>query len=311
MQQRRNIRLLISFGVLIIATVTVFFLLKAGGRVIVGTDLFRVEDFTKIDKVVLTKKGNPTELKFDGARWKVNDQLADRNMIDVLFATLQQAEPKRPVAESLQDSISNMLTAQGVRVSLFAGEELQQEFLAGGNPAKTLAYFKKPTEDESYVMVIPGYRVYASGVFELDENGWKDKYVFGFNWRNFQTLKATIAGNPKSDFEVAMGKVYFEVKGVTSIDTAKLNDFLDAVSLLTADEYVRKDEVSGYDSLLKSKPILELQVSDVSGKSYSLVLYEFGNRNSVLGILQGEQPAFFDRRKMTGILKNKSWFVKN
>lgn len=311
MQKKRNIRLLISFGVLIIVTGSVFLLLNADNRMIVNKNLFRVDDFAKIDKVVLAKDGKPIELKFDGARWKVNNQLADRNMIDVLFATLQQAEPKRPVAESVQDSINTVLEKDGIRVSLFSADELLKEFIAGGNTTKSQAYFKNPDERESYVMVIPGYRVYASGVFELDENGWKDKYVFSFNWRNFQALKATFPVNPKNDFEVAMGKVYFEVKGVTSIDTTKLNDFLDAVSLLTVDEYIRKDDVAGYDSLIKSKPILELQVSDVSGKSYSLVLYETDNRNSVLGIIQGEQPAFFDKRKITGLLKSKNWFARD
>lgn len=309
MQKKQNIRLLIFFGILIIAAVSVFFLLNTDNRMIVNKDIFRVEDFTKIDKVVLTKEGTPIELKFDGTRWRVNDQLADRNMIDVLFATLQQAEPKRPVAESLKDSINAVLEKEGIKVSLFSADELQNEFIAGGNATKSQAYFKDLGERESYVMVIPGYRVYASGVFELDENGWKDKYVFSFNWRNFQTLKATIPGNPKSDFEVAMGKVYFEIKEVASVDTTKLNDFLDAVSLLTVDEYISKVEVTGYDSLLRSKPILELHVSDVSGKSYSLVLYEWGNKTSVLGIIQGEQLAIFDRRKVTGILKSRNWFA--
>lgn len=311
MQQKRNIKLLFSLSALILSTVIVFFSFNTDDKQLVDKGIFRVEDFTRIDKVVLTKEKNSIELKFDNSRWKVNGQLADRNMIDVLFATLQQAEPKRPVAESLQDSIGNMIGQNGVTVSLFAGNELQRKFLAGGNSSKTQAYFKNPSEDESYIMVIPGYRVYASGIFELDENGWKDKYVFNFNWKNFQELKAAFPNYPKSDFEITMGKVYFEVKGVTEVDTTKLNDFLDAVSLLTVDEYIRKDEVAWYDSLLKSKPTLELQVSDVSGKSYSLVLYESGNRTSVLGIIQGEQPAFFNRRKVTGILKNKSWFVKN
>ena len=310
MQKKRNIKLLISLGALMLITVVIFFAFNTDDSVMVDKDLFKVQDFTAIDKVILKRGEGQMELKFDGARWKVNNQMADRTMIDVLFATLQQAEPKRPVAESLQDSINSMLDQEGVLVGLYIADDLQREFLAGGNPAKTQAYFKNPTEDKSYVMVIPGYRVYASGIFELNENGWKDRYVFNFNWRNFQNLKSIFPGNPKNDFEVAMGKVYFEVKGVTSIDTTKLNDYLDAVSLLVVDQYAKKEEVNGYNSLLKTKPVLEIQVSDVSGKNYSLALYEFGSITQVLGIIQGVQPAFFDRRKVTGILKDRSWFVK-
>jgi hypothetical protein len=198
-----------------------------------------------------------------------------------------------------------------VLVSLFAGDELQQEFIAGGNPGKTQAYFKIPGEKECYIMNIPGYRVYASGIFELDEPGWKDKLVFNFNWRNFQSLKATHPASPQHDFEVAMGKAYYEVKGVAVADTTKLNDFLDAVSLLTVDQYVTREAVDGYDSLIGTKPLLDLQISDVSGKTYTLVLYQGGTSGAVLGVIGGAQPAFFDKRKVAGVLKSRNWFVKN
>src|SRR5687768_2928745 len=105
MQKKRNIRLLISLGVLVIFICGLSFVLNRGDEQTVDTKLFRVSDFTLIDKIVLAKQGKPIELKFDGTRWKVNNQPADRRMIDVLFATLQQATPKRPVAESLRDSV--------------------------------------------------------------------------------------------------------------------------------------------------------------------------------------------------------------
>jgi hypothetical protein len=106
-------------------------------------------------------------LKFNGAKWRVNDQLSDVDMVDVLFATLQQAEPKRPFSGGEQDSVNETLTKQGVIVRLFEGEILQKEFIAGGNAAKTQAYFKNVETDEWYVMSIPGYRVYPCSVTNL------------------------------------------------------------------------------------------------------------------------------------------------
>jgi hypothetical protein len=311
MQRKRNIQLLFALGYLIATTVLVWFFFNRKVEEVGDKNIFKVEDLKQIDKIILTKNERPIELKFDGARWKVNNQLADRSMIDVLFATLQQAEPKRAVNESIQDSINTILKNEGVHVSLYTTDELQKEFVAGGNVNKTQAYFKNPADDESYVVVIPGYRVYTSGIFELEENGWKDKYVFNFNWKNFQTLKSTVPDFPKNDFEIGMGKSYFEVKGMNSVDTTKLNDYLDAISFLTVDQFINKEEVTGYDSLINGKAFLELQVSDVSGKVYSLLLYETGNKTNVLGMVQGSQPAFFDKRKIAGILKKRDWFIKN
>jgi hypothetical protein len=310
MQRKRNIQLLFALGYLTVTTALLWFYLNRKEEPVDKT-IFKVEDLKQIDKIVLAGNQQTVELKFEGARWKVNNQLADRSMIDVLFATLEQAEPKRQVVESMQDSVATILENSGVRVSLYGGEHVQQEFLAGGNANKTQAYFKPVNDEECYVMVIPGYRVYTSGIFELRENGWKDKYVFNFNWKNFQTLKSGFPGNPKNDFEIGMGKAYFEVKGISAIDTTKLNDYLDAVSLLTVDEFVNKEEVAGYDSLVNGKPLVELVVNDVAGRKYSLALYEISSKTSVLGIIQGAQPAFFDKRKVAAILKRRDWFVKN
>jgi hypothetical protein len=310
MQRKRNIQLLFALGSLMVTTVLVWFFFNRKEEA-VDKNIFRVEDLNQIDKIILTKNEKIITLTYEGARWKVNGQLADRSMIDVLFATLQQAEPKRQIAESQQDSVATILKNDGVRVSLYSANNVQQEFLAGGNATKTQTYFKPVADDACYLIVIPGYRVYTAGIFELEENGWKDKYVFNFNWKNFQALKSEFPGSPKSGFEIGMGKAYFEVKGVASVDTTKLNDYLDAVSLLTVDQFVDQQEVTGYDSLRSAPPILDLQVSDVSGKTYSLSLYEAATKTSVLGIIQGTQPAFIDKRKAAAILKRKDWFIQN
>lgn len=310
MQQKRNIRLLISLGILTITTVIVFFAFDTRQSIAVNKALFRIEDFTVIDKVVLTTNQKPIELKFDGGRWKVNDQLADRSMIDVLFAALQQAEPKRPVAESLRDSVNTMLQANGTTVQLYEGENLRKQFIAGGNITKTQAYFKNTEDDVAYVMVIPGYRVYASGIFEMEEHGWKDRYVFNFNWRNFKSLKESYPATPEKDFEVAMGEAYFEIMGMPSADTTKLNDFLDAVSLLEVDKYVKASEVEGYDSLVAGPPDLQIEVSDISGKHYTLALYRLPDQSRRLGVLNGVTPALIDQRKVAGLFRERNWFLK-
>ncbi len=310
MQRKRNLLLMFSLLGLVSLTLLFFFVIN-DTDVSIDKSIFRVTDFNTLDKITLTRNEKIIELRFDGNRWKVNNQLADRRMIDVLFATLQQAEPKRAVAKSLKDSIDHVLNDYGVEVKLFEGESLKREFIVGGNPARMQSYFKSIETGGLFMMVIPGYRVYTSGIFELDENGWKDKYVFNFNWRNFQQLTSTMAYTPKNNFDVAMGKSYFEITGLPNADTTKLNNYLDAISLLTVDQYVNKDEVMGYDSLIKSRPILELLVTDVSRKRYSLLLYDLHKNDQILGVIHNTQLAYFSKRKILEILKSKSWFIPN
>jgi hypothetical protein len=309
MQEKRNIRLLISLVVLLISTVVVYFFTQSNREVVSDKTIFKVNDFTTIDRVLLSGSGeSKVDLTFDGARWKASEQAVDPNMVDVLFATMQQAEPKRPVAAAIRDSVNAWLTKYGVKVSLYQAGKLEKEFIAGGNPSKTQAYFKDLDSEEIYLMVIPGYRVYTSGIFELDIFGWKDKYVFGFNWRNFKKLTATHPAKPAENFEIEMGKEYFEVKGIAA-DTAKLNSFLDAVSLTTVVRYLGKNELGGIDSLLSKSGSIEIQVDDISGKTYSLSLHAEFEPGLTLGMVNG-QPAVLDSRRVRELQVGRSWFLK-
>lgn len=309
MQQKRNFRLLISLCVLLSITTVVLFLFNRETAAVDKT-IFKVEDLKAIDKVILTRDSVETELAVEGVRWKVNGQAAERSMIDVLFATLQQAEPKRKLSERLSDSVKTYLENDGVHVTLYRAGEPELDFFAGGNLSKTQAYFTKPGDDDVYVMVIPGYRVYTAGIFELEAPGWKDKYIFNFNWQNFKSLAVSFTASPADNFEVTMGKSSAEITGVLQPDTAKLNTFLDAVSLLTADQYLTKTQATQYDSTLFSSLGFQILISDISGKTYELKLYPEPGKPAVFGIVQGAYPAIFDSRKILPLMKSKGWFTK-
>lgn len=308
MQQKRNIRLLISLCVLIAITVAVLFLFNRE-RATVDKTIFQVADLKAIDKIILERDSVKTELAIEGGRWKVNSQVADQSLIDVLFATLQQAEPKRKVSEKLADSLKAFLETEGVHVILSRSGEPAQDFFAGGNASKTQAYFTKAGDDDVYIVVIPGYRVYTSGIFELEAPGWKDKYVFNFNWKFFKSLNVSFATSPTNNFEVVMDKLPI-IKDITQADTAKLSDFLDRVSLLTADQYLTKDQATAYDSALFTSLGFEITVADISGKTYQLKLYPEIGKAQVFGVVQGSFPAVFDSRKVLPLMKSKGWFTK-
>lgn len=307
MQQKKNIRLFISLCVLTIATTAAIWVFNRDTSVVDKT-FFQVADLKSIDKVILHRDSATVELALDASgRWRANAQLADPALVDVLFATLQQAQPKRQVSEKLTDSLSTQLQNTGVRVTLYQQNEPVREFYAGGNASKTQAYFSNGAGNDVYVMVIPGYRVYTSGIFELEAVGWKDKYVFGFNWQNFQSLSVSFTASSADNFEVLMDKLP-AITGIQA-DTAKLNDFLDKVSLLTADQYLTAAQAATYDSAL-FVPAFELAVRDISGKTYTLKLYPEPRKQVVFGMVDGLYPALFNSRKIMPLMKSKGWFVK-
>lgn len=309
MQARANRRQLYILAVLTVATLLAWWWVQPENRLDVDQGLFRMDDLGQISRVELQSPAGVVKLAFDGARWRVNDRYdAESGMIRVLFATLQQAQPKRPVAQAQRDSIREEMSRTGVKVSLYAGDELRKEFLAGGNTGKTQAYFADMASGDVYVMAIPGYRVYVSGILEMGAHGWRDKFVFGFNWGNFKKLEARFPQEPVDNFAVELLTNYFGIREMPEADTAKINTFLDNVSLLTVEEFIPEPRL--IDSLSRVRPKMEIVVTDIGNRTYRLWLFDPGRSREGYAILQDTDVALIDRRKIEAILRTKSFFRK-
>ena len=311
MQEKKNKRLAILLCALCFITGLVYYFDRPAGTVEVDKDIFKNYDLKDINQVVLESRKGKVDLKFNGAKWEVNNQFnADATMIQVLFATFQQAEPKRPVAASVQDSLNRDLKENGVRVSLIASGKTELSFYAGGNAQKTQAFFSLDADEpKSYVVTIPGYRVYVSGIFEAPEKDWRDKLVFAFNWRNFERLETRFPQTPADNFDVGFHENHFTVQGLQKPDTAKLNTFLDDVSLLTVEEYI--DLQTSRDTLSQSAPMMIVTVKDIGKRVYTLQLYRpSGTTQRIPGLINGAQWAYFDSRKVQNIFKRRTFFGK-
>lgn len=290
----------------VVATVILLF---RGRNDQVDKEIFKIDNLAVIDRIRFESQGRTVELDFNGSRWLVNtDYDADDQLVTVLFATLQQVEVKRKVAASLRDSIADSLKRMGTKVSLFVGADLEMEMLVGGNAGKTEAYFMS-NDNIPYLMVIPGYRVYAAGVFELDQNGWRDKRIFNFNWRNFKKLTAQFSDPKRKGFEIEDKGTGFDINNTAGTDTTKLNDYLDGVSLLMAKKFIKSGENKRYDSLLQTKPDVIIEILDLGDNTFSLELYEpIGGDGQVVGKLNGTEGVLFDRQQVLPLQSGRDYF---
>jgi len=310
MQEKKNVHLLFSLIAMLVATISFYWATNEDGSLEIDKTLFRVEEPTKINKVILESPKAKIQLTYNGTTWKVNDRFdADRQLITVLFATLEQAKPKRSASENMRNEIVNNLTKEGVKVSLLKEGELKKTFFAGGNSEKTITYFQGQ-DDKPYVMTIPGYRIYVASILELDENGWRDKRVFNFNWRNFKKLIVTFSKEAKEDFEVNQRDRFFGIDGMKA-DTTRLNNFLDDVSLLTGDQIISQMSFPRYDSLLSSSPMMKIEINDIANRKYQLELFPAikGDPN-VIGRVNETDVMIFNRKKIFRITKNRAYFKK-
>lgn len=297
-----RIKILVITLVLLIAA-SIFYLIFSAPDQIRSVPVFTLTEMP--DSIVLYQRDDTVRLFKSSTGWKVNNKPADADRITLLMATLQQSVARRKVARNLSDSIKRLLDNEGVQVDLFAEGKRPLSFRVTGNERNMKTFIIR--NDEIPVEVtIPGYRVYVAAVFLLPETEWLDRRIFNFNWRNFKSLTAEFPGSPADDFEVGFNGRFFAVKDLPT-DTARLNSYLDEISLLEADGFFKQENLP--DSLTSALPFSRIRVYTVSGDTLSLTLYRDGSR--VLGV-SGHLPlSAFSGGKVQLLARRRSWFKEN
>lgn len=311
MQEKKNIRLLISLFA--ISGLCILLVLLGGNdeHAEVDKNLFKVDDQTQVSKIVLSTPGKnqQVEIRYDGTKWMVNNSFeADNQLITVFFATLLQAEPKRPVAETLQDSISTRMEKQGIQVKLFEGEQVVMDFWVSGNDQRTETYFQLAGDKTSYLVTIPGYRVFVASLFELSEAEWRDKRIFNFNWQNFKSLKVHFSQQSNEDFTISFSNKLYGIEEVEVADTIKLSNFLESVFNLQVDQF-NTNSSARYDSLLKTTPVYSITIMDIASRTYQLEVFPpLNGEQVILGRLNDNLSAFFSPKQIAQITRKRSYF---
>jgi hypothetical protein len=308
MQKNKNIRLLISLTALSIAT-ALLFLFGNPNRSDIDKTIFKVKDQNTIDKVVFESAKGKVELKFDGAKWKVNStHEADGQLVTVFFASILQAEPKRKITGVQQDSIQQRMAKSGVKVSLMADGNVEKEFWVSGNYQKTETYFQL-ANDAPYFVTIPGYRVYVASIFELTENEWRDKRVFNFNWQNFKSLKSHLPQQTNQDFTISFANKLFGIEEVAVADTTKLSNYLESIFNLQADRILSPEEVSAYDSLFATSPLLQIEIQDIAKKTFGLKIYPPQGKSKLVVAKMNEEPILLQPQVVASVMRRREYFI--
>lgn len=294
---------------LILAIVGFWFFAFREATIEVDETAFVVDDMSNIDRVEMESARGKVVLRFDGTRWLVNEQYtADRRTIQVLFGTIEHIRVGRPVSEKKLDEVKQQLRASGTTVKFFAKEALLKSYVVGGLQQKPESWFQLE-EGEPMIVNIPGYKVYAAGVFEQTANDWRDKRVFAFRWENFKSLTTTFTKDPREAFTISRKGSLFAVNGLTTADTARVNTYLDDVSLLVGDSFYTQGQRERIDSLLAGPTSFDVTVTDIGDRTFRLEVFPpLRSEGNVFARVNGEIMVF-QRNEMARIAKKKSWFL--
>ncbi|MEQ9286782.1 MAG: DUF4340 domain-containing protein [Cyclobacteriaceae bacterium] len=307
---KKSTRLSIILIVLIAMSVFISFLGKRDTpSTSFDADMFAVEDTTAIASVRVSAPGHEVELKRNENGWSLNDEYkADPNMVQVLRSILSQVKVQRPVARLNRDEIVSTLEQTGYKVSVSFQDGSVSEFIAGGDNSKKMAFYLR--DNDAYVVQIPGYNHYLSGIFELTPNQWRDRLLFSSTWRSLKSLKLDYA-NQQETLNIYFDKKFLTVENVAKLDTTALMDYLGQYQYFQVNDYLEKGKYPKYDDLARQSPLAHLSIRDIDqNRDADLNIYPLmdGEAFYLITDSKGEMMVI-DSSRMDKLLSKKDQFI--
>lgn len=263
---------------------------------------FSVTDTAALDQIIITGNEFTNVLSKGSGEWKVNDTYSlDPSMHKVLMSVLNQVRVKRTVPKTDLKKISEDILNNGFKIEIISSSERNRVFYAGGNGI-SLSYFMG--EDEvPYIVHLPGYESYVTGIFEVAENDWRDRLIFKTSWLGIKSLDLFYPGNTTHNISIRAENNLYTVTGITQLDTARLMGFLDKISYFYTDQYIDAGQVEAYDSLKKTKPFALFEVNSLGMEEPVKIKFypQIPDDNVIMGVLKDEQMCLFSSNRLEPI----------
>ncbi len=218
----------------------------------VNKTLFAVADTAAIDKIVLRQPdGLVQTLNRRNGYWQLNDNHAvDPAIMQLMLSALSQVQVKRPVARNQQEEVLDQLSSQGVEVEL--NDSPANRFVAGGRAEDAISYFAR--DDQAYVVELPGYSSFISGIFYLKEGDMRNKMLTTLNSMNFQGLDVVYPADSVQNVSIRFQDNMLGAVGIERPDSTVLFQYMMIYEPLQIAGYLTPGEDPGYDSLLQTAP---------------------------------------------------------
>lgn len=307
MQKQKNVRLLIILAITIIL-IAIFPLLNNNrDGLSVEKNLFTLNSQTVITDVLLSSNGISNKLSYIQGRWQINRKYElDPNMRDVFFSVLSQMVIRRKVAQSQRDSIANLITKNGVDVLILNNADTVKSYKIWGISESQTSYIMD-TEEQPYIVHIPGYRSYVAGIFEVPETDWRSRRIFSALFTNLNSLKIEY---PKEDIEYRYKDSFFEIIDMDA-DSTQLITSLENLLFVQADKFIPLSEFEKYkvDSIRDNNPIATILATKLSGAMESVIVYNtIEEQPFYIGYTTDASFCLLNKNRLNKILRKKSDF---
>lgn len=267
----KNVKLLLLFGVLLLATIVVC--LKNGKSTIGRSEgRFLVEDTAAITSVVISHaQGGKVELQRVQQQWLVDGLTPARtDLTPVLLKVLHDIDKSKAVAKNAANSIETAMKTDGFHIEVAGRRKtiVAYSLLFGENNA-CLALIdgaKRPFDVE-----VPGYRQLITILRLASASDWKSRTVFAISHDRISQIVFDTPAKPDRSFTMRRNGNQFELFSyplglkMSNIDNEKVAIFMQ--------QFAHKDysapaqlQQSQIDSITATQPLYTLSVTSTDGR---------------------------------------------
>ncbi|MCF6359882.1 MAG: hypothetical protein L3J29_03875 [Cyclobacteriaceae bacterium] len=306
MQKQKNIRLLLILGGLL-TLLTLIPFLKDDSGLSIDKRQFTLDPQTVITDVILTSKESKNTLSYIQGKWQINDSYElDPNMRDVFFSVLSQMEIRKSLPQSQNDSLVQLIQLKGTEVKVLDNSELIKHYFIWGNADSQVSYIMD-TENNGYMVHIPGYRSFVAGIFQVPESDWRTRRTFTAQFLNLSSLKLKY---PTDSIEFRYKDGFFEITDVNA-DSTQLITSLENLLFLQTDQYLVPEEYAKYevDSLIEQTPFVKIFTTTLVGMTETIKVFDTPNKQPYyLALATDSTYCLLNKKQLNQILVKKSNF---
>lgn len=218
--------------------------------------------------------------------WLIDEtyQVQER-VIRTAFTILQGIEAKRQASQATAESAEGIMASKGVDVKIFAnGAQRLSYRIAPGPDQDALAQLPG---GEPFLVYLPGYFFDLYEFFDLKVHEWRENRILLTSPRTLQQLTLDYPAQPANNVAIRWEgdprspTAFFVVKGVNTLDTAQLWDYL--VRFEQFSVRFLPDRQMLKDSLKAESPICVIRLEDaVADRNNALEVYRY--QDALLGI---------------------------
>lgn len=309
-QKGKNIRLLVTLIILIAISVSVHFWNQPKKKSDHQLVQLNMPDTSAIGKIELISPEFENVIqKQEGGTWFVNNNFeADPGIVQVLLSVISSVEVVRKVADNEIEDLKNSLINNGTKVILKTSTgEVLTEFWTDGKESELQSYIMPQSQNAIYIVEIPGYESYVSGIFKIPTIDWRKRLIVATNWQTLETITYDFTRRPQESFTIKNNTGIPEILNSQQMDSAYVFNLLDQYQYLQADNFLTAEEIINIAGLEKQPPFLQVTVNMREKEPVVINFYDDTN-NSAFWVAHINNNAWvrFSKKRLRSLILPKS-----